>query len=487
VSEWGGSDPSGWHRLVKALEANEARASSRTTRVEQTLRSLGTTLQRILRKLNAREDSAVAPSGIDVQRVETLLAQGHFDLMDPREARFVARAFLHFAPEGVRKLLLARPHLLRTYVRSMLARWDASVDAPERWRAYANLVSEGAGDVVAGPVSIRELVSTRGARASARATAAKSLVECLRRLTEEWRYSVSWGVTSCALVAWLDEASAGDLDASVDLLVGDPEQQALRALLLPRPLQAGQPVGPRGSEVARATAIAVILKSRFPEARSIRRETFARVEPILLDGEFGDPRLVNVSNAWSRVERSVPSAYRAFVESLVREDLAFFFGQAMQAQDRREFWLRYLGSIRRSLCVLGGSAFRRIEAALAVGAEPEAARALQRAYRTLAGEYTSAFCLFFDSWVVVEFSAVGNAAYVYQRADFERVLLPRIIGDARKHEPRPSLSASTRDLKRRDVAFHRLYHHQGWQPTFESFLSQFGIVRSKITSRPQVA
>lgn len=467
MSEWGGSDPSGWHRLVKALEANEARASSRTTRVEQTLRSLGTTLQSILRKLNAREDSAVAPSGIDVQRVETLLAQGHFDLMDSREARFVARAFLHFAPEGVRKLLLARPHLLRTYVRSMLARWDASVDAPERWRAYANLVSEGAGDVVAGPVSIRELVSTRGARASARATAAKSLVECLRRLTEEWRYSVSWGVTSCALVAWLDEASAGDLDASVGLLVGDPEQQALRALLLPRPLQAGQPVGPRGSEVARATATAVILKSRFPEARSIRRETFARVEPILLDGEFGDPRLVNVSNAWSRVERSVPSAYRAFVESLVREDLAFFFRHAMREKAREKFWLGYVSQIRRTYCVLDPGVFGRLQQQLA-SAEPSLQGTIRRASRTKARreDGTSAFCLFFDDIVVVEFSVLGNAAYVYKRDFFETHFLPKLVSHS---------LYTPATLKAPQQAVYRLVHSRAWEMEMFRKLLAMGI------------
>lgn len=121
-----------------------------------------------------------------------------------------------------------------------------------------------------------------------------------------------------------------------------------------------------------------------------------------------------------------PAAYQAFLEELIREDLDFFFDRAMKESARKEFWLRYLKSIRRTVCVLDPPAYQNLQrgkAALPVELQAALARALK-----FHGGVVSAFCLWFDGFVVVEFSHTGNAAYIYTRDDFEKSHHPQEEG-----------------------------------------------------------
>ena len=57
----------------------------------------------------------------------------------------------------------------------------------------------------------------------------------------------------------------------------------------------------------------------------------------------------------------------------------------------------------------------------------------------------SAFCMYFDGLVVIEFSEVGNAAYVYTHSDFERYIAaglrrPNDVGDRKRKGARRELA-----------------------------------------------
>lgn len=75
----------------------------------------------------------------------------------------------------------------------------------------------------------------------------------------------------------------------------------------------------------------------------------------------------------------------------------------------------------------------------------------------------SAFCLVFDNYVVVEFSKTGNASYLYERAVFDRAILP-------PSRTRPTLT----QLKSKDVG-RQLVHRPGWEDDFEEALANRGI------------
>ena len=65
----------------------------------------------------------------------------------------------------------------------------------------------------------------------------------------------------------------------------------------------------------------------------------------------------------------------------------------------------------------------------------------------------SAFCLFFDKVVAVDFSETGNAAYLYGRDTFENQIAPRLRGRVGK---------VTEILKRKDLLSERLRHAANW-------------------------
>jgi hypothetical protein len=127
----------------------------------------------------------------------------------------------------------------------------------------------------------------------------------------------------------------------------------------------------------------------------------------------------------------------------------------MREDDRERFWLRYLGSIRRTFCVLDPNAYEVLERKLS-GASEATRSALGRVVRTRSTpiDASSAFCLFFDDFVMVEFSVVGNAGYLYDRRAFEREFLPTI---------QDGCLTSPASLKNKQAAAFRLIHRRDWQ------------------------
>jgi hypothetical protein len=75
----------------------------------------------------------------------------------------------------------------------------------------------------------------------------------------------------------------------------------------------------------------------------------------------------------------------------------------------------------------------------------------------------SAFCLWFDKHVVIEFSKKGNATYVYTLAAFERHVRPELNG-----------AWTVKDLKEPSAA-ETWTHGDKWESRFRMKLGALGI------------
>jgi hypothetical protein len=214
---------------------------------------------------------------------------------------------------------------------------------------------------------------------------------------------------------------------------------------------------------ARVAVVAAALECR---ARGkISAEVRGRLEErfVSRDSVFGDPRLRTLTEAWTQVRQRAPGAFDDFLAALIQQDLEFFFERAMREQDRRMFWLRYLGSIRRTTCWLDPMTYDELLRKVAT-LPPEQQAAFRRVRRLSKGR-VSAFCLWFESYVVVEFSDTGNAAFVYRHADLEQKL-------------RGTEAESASDLNdglNGGFATRRLIHGVHWQTRFEQALLDLGI------------
>jgi hypothetical protein len=138
---------------------------------------------------------------------------------------------------------------------------------------------------------------------------------------------------------------------------------------------------------------------------------------ILGHREFGDPRLPRKGPGWAQASLD---ARRRMLTLLVGRDLRFFFNAVVRndplAQRRRDFWLQYEERVEAhnvALCVADESLVQ------STGAEKPFFS------RLAAGNAFSAFIMRFGGrrpTVVVEFSAHGNAAYVYEAAQFDELV-----------------------------------------------------------------
>jgi hypothetical protein len=103
-----------------------------------------------------------------------------------------------------------------------------------------------------------------------------------------------------------------------------------------------------------------------------------------------------------------------------------------------------------------------------IAAQPKELRsAFERATRLRRGE-VSCFCLYFDGFVVVEFSDVGFAAYFYDREIFERRVVTGRAGEAA-------------DFRKAKLALERLAHVQGWQEKLRRRLRESGVYQDSMS------
>jgi hypothetical protein len=198
------------------------------------------------------------------------------------------------------------------------------------------------------------------------------------------------------------------------------------------------------------------------------REKTELIEEIIRlvrnDSRFGDPRHPQNHNNWIGMDE----ASRRIQEWLSAADITFFFESVLpkgkDPHGRKSFWLRYVGCRGlRSRPLLSNSDKYRLREILS----KKEANASD--FGRLLDEDTSAFILDFGPLLVVEFSAVGNACYIY-----EKRVASEIVPDIWTAVP-----FTKSDLKRKSkVATGQPIIHgrqPRWKAQMERLLAKYGV------------
>lgn len=213
-----------------------------------------------------------------------------------------------------------------------------------------------------------------------------------------------------------------------------------------------------GREAFKSTLATIILSKHARESEEVQ----AMVMDFLLKNEsIGDPR-IHPEN-WAGIRED---AKLKVIQWLSREDINFFFELLLRDRDdkhgRKSFWLKYVEKISRSRALVSKEDLRHHAVRLREMKEKG------RSYGELAGSNTSsAFVLDFGRIVVVEFSEVGNACYIYKKEAFSELL-----------EEFWSKDVPFRLLKNQDVVAERITRSmKDWQNSARQILSRFGVRR----------
>lgn len=399
-------------------------------------------------------------------RVIEKVAVGRYDDLTAREARTAVQMLATLTPRQVADLLARRPETWSPFAEGFFRNWDVTMTLPSK-DALAGLLSRAPASVslLHCGVPSATLVSASGPQAVANASLRPSLQDTMKQITL-LGFRPRWSFTAhCIAHASQSFLQHRGLATVWTELASVPE---LSAALLPPPGQPGRrwffPTAPstsRGSTGARALFVASVLNTLASRGEE-PNDSFGSA---LLDSEFRDPRIPPESLGWQLVRERAPAAYAAFLERLVREDLSLFFDHAMNEPARGRFWLGYMRSIRRTVCVLGPARYRDLASRIA-GSAPAVKAALGRVRRFSADKGVSAFCLYFDNQVIVEFSDTGNAAYVYPRAVFDSQLEPLVMANRLKAHD---------ELKRKSLTVARINHSSGWQDSARNLLLGLGV------------
>jgi hypothetical protein len=215
----------------------------------------------------------------------------------------------------------------------------------------------------------------------------------------------------------------------------------------------------------------LVRKEAFNEAvselitsRKAERSEF--VQGVLIDFLFekrglGDPR-INPEN-WTGIEEA---ATTRVVQWLSREDINFFFELLLRDKDdkhgRKAFWLQYADKVARSRALISREDIKDHSVRLREMEEKG------RSYGRLDGvNSSSSFILDFGKVVVVEFSEVGNACYIYTKNDFLELIPDFWAKDV-----------SFRSLKNQAKVSERITRSvKDWQANARQILSRYGVRR----------
>jgi hypothetical protein len=180
---------------------------------------------------------------------------------------------------------------------------------------------------------------------------------------------------------------------------------------------------------------------------------------VLQDARLGDPRLPGNIKNWLGIQE----ARQRLLQWLSRADIHFFFEHVLpkgtDPQGRKTFWLKYVSRVLMSRPLLNRDDEARLR--VAMQSLPEQVGH----FGHMRGGEPSAFLLDFGPVVVVEFSRVGNACYLYEQTEAAKV-----IPDFWTQE----LFITDR-LKNRPMAKETIAHREGWQTTLTHLLARYGI------------
>jgi hypothetical protein len=183
------------------------------------------------------------------------------------------------------------------------------------------------------------------------------------------------------------------------------------------------------------------------------------IKVVLSDSRLGDPRLPRNTKNWL----GISEARQRFLQWLSRADINFFFEHVLpkgkDPHSRKAFWLRYVSRVLMSRPLLNRDDEDRLRVTI-------------RSLKEQIGHFgrihgpTSAFLLDFGPLVVIEFSQVGNACYLYEKPSSSNVIddfwSPEVF--------------TVSGLKRRALAIETIVHRAGWQMTLSHLLAhRYGI------------
>jgi hypothetical protein len=194
--------------------------------------------------------------------------------------------------------------------------------------------------------------------------------------------------------------------------------------------------------------------------RSSQKQSENLTSFILSDFRLLDPRLPGNSPNWAGIGES---ARDLVIQWLSAEDIQLFFDHVLPKRDdphgRKPFWMKYKSKVKRSRPLLASLDENRWLANAATQGKRNFGQ-----MELLCD--TSAFLLDFGRVIVVEFSKVNNAVYVYERRE-----MPGLSEDFWSNA-----RFSLRDLKdRANCIADPISHIPGWEGKVRTLLAQYGI------------
>jgi hypothetical protein len=409
-------------------------------------------------------------------RVFDAFRTGRFGELSRREQRFASKQFRHATPPQMQELLAVHPASWSTFASECFRYFDDLTERPD-FSGYARLLCLAPATVTFLQLHGRpqDIVSRSGPAMLASQLTGIDLREA-RDSLQRLGFEADWAFSAIALAMWAS-ASVERGRTFGELWDGLSQDVVVEAMLLPRLRETGaqrswftsdaRPLRVRGAVEASAVFVSALVRAAY--AKGAEPARWSSLTERLLGSTFGDPRMPPESAGWARLRGFDDESYRRFLENLIAEDLEVFFENAMSDARRKAFWLRYLKSVRRTVCILDRTTHDQLTRLLA-GADKKLSAAISRAhkFRTKGGTSSAqAFCLYFDSVVVVEFSKVGNAAHIYNRAQFEKHFEREIYDDqVETHQA----------LKDHKLLRDRIIHtHAGWETATTDAMSQLGI------------
>jgi len=202
-------------------------------------------------------------------------------------------------------------------------------------------------------------------------------------------------------------------------------------------------------------AVCNLVKSRLANDSNAFRTDL--VNALLTHPKLGDPRIQGAN--WAG--QSLAEARVRLLSWLSAEDIRTFFEIILTRESdphgRKRFWLRYEKRILLSRVFISTSDRKK---------RREQLEELSKRGRNYGSIYqpTSAFVLDLGRIVAVEFSQVGNALYLYTKANFTKIM--------------PDIFVSRTDLdtlKREEMSIARVIRREGWTLKVMSILEEYGI------------
>jgi hypothetical protein len=450
----------------RSLPANLDRIVDDAEGARKSFEELTRSLAAADERLDAREQrrEGKAHKALDLKTLREKFNRGELDTLTPREVRIAPSLFREFSRPAFSTFLRKYPRAWPRFIRALVRQWSSSND-PEQWDYYASLSMQAAPEAWPVedklPIPRAEFVSSEGPAKLAKALQQHELPDIIHRLGEA-RVRPNREIVGQVAVEWLRRQARQHRPVSGALQFLLDRQQGARWLPGIQPEQ-GHGSASRALKVA---MVAALLDCRYLDLLGDEGREDLDAKLLAPDPDFGDPRL-NPSGAWEEVRQKSPEGFAYLLETLITEDLRFFFDHAMKEPDRGRFWLRYVRSIRRTWCVLDPESYAELRGK-ASKLPADLRRAFGRTHAFKLGE-ASAFCLYFDDFVVVEFSVKNHATYMYARETFKRLISVR--------------PEQEKDLKDQKLCTARLTHQGNWEQRFEAELNLRGVSPARWSQR----